>query len=57
VGFDAFTLSKRFDGSFIFTGGNNTFFVIDNIILYPTYLIIEYIIKQLADYENQYNRL
>lgn len=38
-------------------GANNTFFVIDNVILYPTYLIIDYIIHQLKKGADQLNRL
>ena len=38
-------------------GYNNTFFVIDNIVLYPTYLILEYIIKQLLAAKDQLNRI
>lgn len=38
-------------------GLNNTFFIIDNIILYPTYLMFNYIIKQLEQGEEQLNRL
>lgn len=38
-------------------GLNNTFFIIDNIILYPTYLMFDYIIRQLEQGEEQLNRL
>jgi hypothetical protein len=35
------------DVSNLDAGENNTFFIIDNTILYPTYLMLDYILRQV----------
>lgn len=51
------SLSEVDDVANVVLGGSNIFFVIDEVILYPTYLIIDNIIKQLRHMQGTISRL
>lgn len=59
IGYFAGIEAKQLDDGLMAlgSGGNNTFFVIDNTILFPTYLMINYIIRQLKNESDQLNRI
>ena len=55
--FLSISLSEVDDVTNVVLGGSNIFFVIDEVILYPTYLIIDNIIRQLRHIQGAISRL